>query len=577
MTRTFQSWPREFSIWRQRPLVVTLLVMFVFAWFGTLEYRELFLPDEGRYAEIPREMAAGGDWVVPQLNGLSYLEKPPLQYWASAAIFDLLGQDEWTARLWPALTGLAGVLGVLFTGIRLFGRRAGLLASLLAASSLEYVVLSQVLTLDMGVTFFLSAAVFCFLLAQRAGLDDRRRRAWMGGAWALMGLAVLSKGLIGVALPALALAAYVVVERDASVLKRLHPVLGTVVLLAVTLPWFLAVQARVPEFFDFFFIREHFARFALPAHHRPGPWYYFLGLFTVGALPWTLLYLGAWRRSLASAPVDERTFKAERFLALYALVVLAIFSLSKSKLPAYILPMFPAMALLGGRELAQRGASAARVAFASLLFFAALIAFLACVLPSWAPMADAAAYLQQYRPWALAAAVLAGGAALMARQQLHARRRLRALATVALAALGAELLLVNGAQVFADRFSTERLVLAAERRWGALDPAVPFYSVELYDQTLPLHFGRTLTLVDYRDELDEGLRLRPDGGLPDLDAFRRSWRDTPQAYAVMRPARFASERDAGLPMTVLAQDARYVIVARSETILDGSRRKSAVW
>jgi hypothetical protein len=152
------------------------------------------------------------------------------------------------------------------------------------------------------------------------------------------------------------------------------------------------------------------------------------------------------------------------------------------------------------------------------------------------------------------------------------------LVTVTAAALGAHLLLVNGAQVFADRFSTERLVLAAEwRAGGALDPTVPFYSVELYDQTLPLHLGRTVTLVAFRDELDLGLRARPEGAVSDLDTFRRAWRDARHAYAVMRPARFAAERAAGLPMTELARDTRYVIVSRSETPRAQSPRRSTVW
>jgi hypothetical protein len=238
--------------------------------------------------------------------------------------------------------------------------------------------------------------------------------------------------------------------------------------------------------------------------------------------------------------------------------------------------MFPALALLGGRELAARDSGALRIALVSLTVAALLLAASAFALPSLERLAALADDLRRYAPWMLAASALAFAAAWFA-QRLAGRRRLRALALVAAAALGAQLLLVNGAQVFADRFSTERLVVDAEWRWGALDRAVPFYSVELYDQTLPLHLGRTLTLVDYRDELDEGLRLQPAVGLADLDAFRRAWAGAMQAYAVMRPARFAAERDSGLPMTVLAQDARYVIVARSAAPLAGPRRPSAVW
>ncbi|MFZ1547852.1 MAG: glycosyltransferase family 39 protein, partial [Candidatus Nitrotoga sp.] len=116
-----------------------LLLMVAVIWFGTLEYRKLIKPDEGRYAEIPREMVVSGDWVTPRLNDLKYFEKPPLQYWATATAYTLLGEHQWTSRLWPALTGFFGLLLVWFAGTRLFGREAGQYAALILGSSLLYV------------------------------------------------------------------------------------------------------------------------------------------------------------------------------------------------------------------------------------------------------------------------------------------------------------------------------------------------------------------------------------------------------------------------------------------------------
>ena len=102
-----------------------LLLAVAVIWFGTLEYRKLVKPDEGRYAEISREMVASGDWLTPRLNDLKYFEKPPLQYWATATAYTLFGEHQWTSRLWSALTGFAGLLLVWFAGTRLFGREAG--------------------------------------------------------------------------------------------------------------------------------------------------------------------------------------------------------------------------------------------------------------------------------------------------------------------------------------------------------------------------------------------------------------------------------------------------------------------
>ena len=185
----------------------TLIALLAFAavWFSNLEYRKLVNPDEGRYAEIPREMVASGDWITPRLNDIKYFEKPALQYWATAAAYTVFGEHQWTARLWSALTGLLGVLMVFFTGRRLFGAQAGLYAALVLGSSLLWVLIGHVNTLDMGVSFFLSAAVCAFLLAQHDAAEARARTPWMLAAWAALALALLSKGLIGLVLPAAAL------------------------------------------------------------------------------------------------------------------------------------------------------------------------------------------------------------------------------------------------------------------------------------------------------------------------------------------------------------------------------------
>lgn len=208
-----------------------LLLLASAVWFSNLEYRKLVQPDEGRYAEIPREMTANGDWVTPRLNGLKYFEKPPLQYWVTAAAYRLFGERHWTARLWSALTGFACVLLVFFAGRRLFGHQAGLYAAMILGSSLLFVIVGHINTLDMGVTFFMTLALVAFLFAQRDIASEKEKRNWMRVAWGAAALSVLSKGLMGVVLPALALAFYSLLEGDWSPWKRLR--------LATGLPLFL--------------------------------------------------------------------------------------------------------------------------------------------------------------------------------------------------------------------------------------------------------------------------------------------------------------------------------------------------
>lgn len=218
-----------------RRALFVLLAVFTVAWFGTLEYRKLIKPDEGRYAEIAREMAVSGDFVTPRLNGIKYFEKPPLQYWATAAAFKAFGEQEWTARLWAGTTGFLCVLLVFFTGRRLFGRDAGLFAAAAAASSLLFLLIGHINTLDMGLTFFLQLALSGFLFAQQEATPERAR-GWMLVTWAALALAVLSKGLVSLVLPGAALAAYSLAGRDFSPWRHLHVARGLPLFLLVAAP-----------------------------------------------------------------------------------------------------------------------------------------------------------------------------------------------------------------------------------------------------------------------------------------------------------------------------------------------------
>src|SRR5499427_2404034 len=185
-----------------QPRAVGLLPWLILAaaWCATMPLRPMLDPDEGRYAEIPREMLASGDWLTPRLNGYKYFEKPPLQYWATAASFAAFGTNEWAARIWPGLTGFLGVLLVFWAGNRLLGPPAGLLGAAVTASSFLYAVIGHLLTLDMALSVFMSAAVFGFAVSQ-AKAGDARRRRMMLLAWGAMALAVLTKGLAGAILP----------------------------------------------------------------------------------------------------------------------------------------------------------------------------------------------------------------------------------------------------------------------------------------------------------------------------------------------------------------------------------------
>jgi 4-amino-4-deoxy-L-arabinose transferase-like glycosyltransferase len=168
--------------------VLLLLLVFTAIWFSNLDYRRLVHPDEGRYAEIPREMAVSGDWITPRLNGVKYFEKPALQYWITAAAYTIFGVHHWTARVWPALSGFLGVLFIGYVGLRLGGRFWACTAPPCSAVAHGTCLNAHILTLDAGVTFWMSVGLGSLFLAQRDDATPTEERGWMLAAWTALAL-----------------------------------------------------------------------------------------------------------------------------------------------------------------------------------------------------------------------------------------------------------------------------------------------------------------------------------------------------------------------------------------------------
>lgn len=538
--------------WRLAALVTVLAVV----WFANLDARKLIRPDEGRYAEIAREMAATGDWITPRLNGIKYFEKPPLQYWITAVVYRVFGPDEWTARLWAGVSGALCVLLVWRAGKRLFGAEAGAYAGLVATGMLWMVANAHLNTLDMGLTLWLTLGVAGFLWAQRDAASPRERRNGMLLSWAACALAVLTKGLIGVVLPAGAIGAYMLAARDIRLLGRLHLMAGIAVLLLITAPWFVAVSLANPEFAQFFFVREHFQRFLTAVHRRQEPWWYFGPLLLAGALPWTVLAI----QSLATATRGDATsgrFRPRLFLLIWCVFVVLFFSASKSKLPSYILPVFPALAWLMGDRLGRVPAKSLVWHAALLLPLAAAALVLGLRAERYANARTTAEMYAAFEPWILAAAAVMAAAAIAG--IVFARRDRRTAAIIALSAGGlvSWQLAITGHDALSPSFSSAHFAAGVRPQLRA---DCPLYSLRTYDQTLPFYLGRTVTLVAFADEMQFGLEQEPALALPSIEAFTEKWRTTPCSYAFMETETHAEMVTAGLPMTVIASDTRRVMV-----------------
>lgn len=544
-----------------RPGALWLLVIFFSAlWFGTLEYRKLVKPDEGRYGEIPREMVATGDWLTPRLNGIKYFEKPPLQYWATAAGYKVFGEHHWTVRLWPALTGFFGILLTGFVAARLFGPAAGWVAASVLGGSFLYVLLGHVAVLDMSLSVFLASAIFAFVMAQRDAASARENRNWMWAAFALLALAVLTKGLVGLVLPAATLVAYTLWQRDWKLWTKLHLVSGLAIFFAIAAPWFVAVSLANKEFFDFFFIHEHFQRFLTKVHRRYAPMWYFVPILLVGLMPFTLaLFGGLWRAAKADA---ARRFQPQRFLLVWCIVVFGFFSVSSSKLVPYILPIFPALAALIGAWWVQ---AEARTLQWQAAFWIPVGLAIAAAAPFMVRFGDAqmpVAMFEAWVPWMIAAGLATAlGATLAVWLARRQGRQWRLASALALGVGGHVACQVGflGMDAIAPATSTWHIT---QKIKPELTPDMTFYSVGMYDQTIPFYLKRTVQMVEHTDELKHGIAWEPEKFIPTFDQFVVAWNAGPKAMAMMPPDVHQRLLTRGLPMREIARDTRRVFVTK---------------
>jgi 4-amino-4-deoxy-L-arabinose transferase-like glycosyltransferase len=542
--------------WRDFLLIAVVVGILNFFLLGRLP---LANPDEGRYAEIPREMLARGDWVTPRLNETPYFEKPPLVYWTVGLSRLLFGAGEFSVRLTPALFGLGGVLLTYAAGRRMYGRIAGLMAALVLSTTLLYFVLSRILLLDMAVSVLMSATLFCFILGVRE--TDAARRRWLFlGLYASAALATLAKGLIGFLIPGAVMFFWLLIFHQWRRLLPMHLGAGLALFAVIAVPWHLLAAQRNPDWAQFYFVREHWERFTTTTHDRAEPAWFFIPVILAGLFPWIGFLGGAVREAVAGGWSRRRENADAWFLVTWILFIFLFFSKSQSKLIPYILPVFPALAVLIGAWLARRWgdgqARTSRVGFGIFAFACGLlgVAMLVMVFKPGAiadPVQAAA-----LRPFglAIAAILLLGG--VVAPWAARMRGQLAGLATIFATILGFYVVLLVAAPHF-QRAGTRELARVARER---IPPGDAVFHYWAFFHDFVYYAERPVGLVSYIDELQVQFLTPAERAARFIneDELRRQWAGPGRVWLVVR------KRDQAQPKAVFADPQfRYHLIAET--------------
>ena len=357
--------------WRPWTLTGAAFLLAGVLFFARLGDLPLVDPDEGRNAEVAREMAESGAWVVPTYNGIPYLDKPALYFRTVALSFKAFGRTETAARL-PSALSAAILAGMLFAFVRrAYGERTAALSVIVLATTPLVIGFARLVIFDMPLALFVSAAILAGYLAEEGSASGRRRWLLLGAA--ASAVATLIKGPVGFLVPGAVLAVFHLVERRPRALGRMLAPLNLLLFLAIVGPWFAALVYAHPDFVQYGLVEETLRRYLTTSFRRTEPVYYYGPILLLVFYPWSVLLpeavVTAWRNR-------ARWTRVDRFFIVWAVVVVVFFSSSQSKRPGYVLPGVIALAVLVGRlldhALAEPGSRAGRLVLRGALGVAVL-------------------------------------------------------------------------------------------------------------------------------------------------------------------------------------------------------------
>lgn len=464
------------------PILILAFCGFFFLW--RLAAFGLIGADEPRYAQVAREMLARHDWVTPTLSGVPWLEKPPLYYWQAMVAYKVFGVSDWAARL-PSVLDATVLVFVAYWFLRRFRSGSALDAALMLVTSAGLVGYARAASMDMP----LAATFGIAMLAWYAWFESGDRRLLIA-SYVALALGMLAKGPVAPFLAAVLIVVFAATQRNFKIVLKSLSVPGIAAFLIVGLPWYVLVQLRNPQFFRVFLLEHNLARFGTNMFHHPEPFWYYIPVTLLGWVPWVVFVVAALVFTIRNMR-DRDADSLNTFLLIWIAVVVVFFSISKSKLPGYILPAIVPGVLLLANYLNEKKLSRIHFAMGTLqgLVVAAMI-FAALALPT---------ILQQHNvAWDhaivldLAIAVAAGIAAVLLIRKanwagLH-------LAGIAPAIVVVALTLRSGAPMLDETLSARPLAEELSRLSAAQLPVVALapreleYGLQFYRNQPIVHF-----------------------------------------------------------------------------------------
>jgi len=567
--------PKNFIL---RDLIsLTLFLSLLFgAFLGT---RPLMVPDEGRYAEIPREMVESGDYLTPHLNYLKYFEKPVLFYWMEVASIKLFGLNEWALRAVVSIMSLLGCLMVYIAGLRLYDRRTGILGCLMLATSMLYFSMSRFVITDMPFTAWMTISLLLFILGtQETSASKKSYYFW--GMYACAALALLTKGLIGAVFPGMIIFIWLCITREWKQLKTYCLPTGILLFVLIAAPWHILMQLKNPEFFRFYFIDQHFLRYLTDYAGRQQAVWFFPAITLGGFFPWMCFLLaflatcckkenivgwircvfhrnppnsnpfsqaeistthhiihqleaGGLRQKTPNSPYKTTQTQATTFLILWAVVLFIFFSLSKSQLLAYALPIMPPLALLMARYFSLHWQDKSNRVFSGGFLLVALLGLL---------ISAAGIIALQIKPIQSSALAYSGLAVLLigtlASSIFYWRRGIQAGLTILILTAGTFFIIGDVTYPHIDTRSLKPLVTVLKAQ---LKPDTEVATYHEYYQDLPAYLGRRITVVEYKGELAFGTEHQDTSAwMLDEDIFWQRWHKKRRMFMIVSKEDYAA-------------------------------------